>query len=186
MLGLGAQRGSFTAYEYYFDFEGGVPPWISSMAQGTGVQAFSRGYKLTGQARYKTAAVAAVGAYETAPPTGFAVPATGGTHYLVYSYAPQLFIFGGFLQSLIGLDDYRDLTGDSARGNTLFRAGHGNAKAILPLADTGSWSRYSLGGPLSTPDQHALLSDVTDSLCHRTSSDVYCPIAARFASYTAP
>ena len=45
------------------------------------------------------------------------------------------------LQALIGLDDYRDNTGDP-RGTTLFRAGHGNAIAILPLADTGSWSRY--------------------------------------------
>ena len=85
-----------------------------------------------------------------------AVPATGGTHYLMYSYAPKLFIFNGFLQSLIGLDAYGDLTGD-ALGGTLFRAGHGNAKAIVPLSDTGSWSRYSVGGPESTLEYHALL-----------------------------
>ena len=48
-------------------------------------------------------------------------------------------IVGGFLQSLIGLDDYRDFTGD-VRGTSLFRAGHGNAKAIVPLSDTGSYA----------------------------------------------
>jgi len=41
----------------------------------------------------------------------------------MYSYAPELFIFNGFLQSLIGLDDFRDITKDP-RGTTLFRAGH--------------------------------------------------------------
>ena len=125
---------------------------------------------------------AALGAFETPPPTGVAVPASGGTRYLVYSYAPQLFIFGGFLQSLIGLDAYGDLTGDP-RGGTLYRAGHGNAKAIVPLSDTGSWSRYSVGGPDSTLDQHELLTDVLGILCRRQGSPVYCDTEARFTQY---
>ena len=112
MIALAADRGTFKAWEYYFDFEGGVPPWTSAMSQGTGIQALSRAYALTGATRYRDAAAAAVGAFETAPPTGVAVPATGGTHYLMYSYAPELFIFNGFLQSLVGLDDYREFTGD--------------------------------------------------------------------------
>jgi hypothetical protein len=184
MLALASQRGTFTAWEYFFDFEGGVPPWTSSMSQGTGIQALSRAYNLTGDLRYRDTARAALGAFQTPPPLGVAVPATSGTHYLVYSYAPQLFIFGGFLQSLTGLDDYRDYTGD-ATGTTLFRAGHYNAIAILPGADTGSWSRYSVGGPDSTLEQHLVLTDVLDSLCHRQGSPVYCDTAARFAGYTA-
>ena len=182
MIGLAAQRGSFRAWEYLFDFEGGTPPWTSAMSQGTGIQALSRAYDLTGEPRYKAAAAAAVGAFETPPPLGVAVPATGGTHFLMYSYAPDLVIFNGFLQSLTGLDDYRDFTGDP-RGTTLFRAGHGNAKAIVPLSDTGTWSRYSLGGPLSTVEYHTLLRDVLDSLCHRQGSAVYCDTAARFTTY---
>jgi hypothetical protein len=184
MLALAAQRDTFTAWEYYFDFEGGVPPWTSAMSQGTALQALSRAYNLTGDARFRDTARAALGAFQTAPPLGVAVPATGGTHYLVYSYAPQLFIFGGFLQSLAGLDDYRDYTGDAA-GTTLFRAGHYNALAIVPGADTGSWSRYSVGGPDSTLEQHLVLTDVLDSLCHRQGNPVYCDTAARFAGYTA-
>jgi len=100
----------------------------------------------------------------------------------MYSYAPQLFIFNGMLQALIGLDDYRDNTGDP-RGTTLFRAGHGNAIAILPLADTGSWSRYSVGGQLSTPEYHALLTDMAASLCKRQGNPVYCTTASKFAAY---
>jgi hypothetical protein len=94
------------------------------------------------------------------------------------------FRHGGFLQSLTGLDDYPDYTGD-ATGTTLFRAGHYNAIAILPGADTGSRSRYSVGGPDSTLEQHLVLTDVLDSLCHRQGSPVYCDTAARFAGYTA-
>ena len=33
MLDLASQRGPFTAWEYYFDFEGGVPPWTSGMSR---------------------------------------------------------------------------------------------------------------------------------------------------------
>ena len=91
---------------------------------GTAIQALSRAYHLTGVARYRAAAAAAVGAFETPPPLGVAVPATGGTHYLMYSYAPQLLIFNGFLQALVGLDDYRDFTGNP-RGTALFRAATG-------------------------------------------------------------
>jgi D-glucuronyl C5-epimerase C-terminus len=52
MIGLGSGRGTFTAWEYFFAFEGGAPPWMSGMAQGTGIQALSRAYALTGVTRY--------------------------------------------------------------------------------------------------------------------------------------
>ncbi len=184
MLALAAQRGTFKAWEYYFDFEGGVPPWTSSMSQGTALQALARAYALTGLTKYRDAATAALGAFETAPPTGVAVAATGGTHYLMYSYAPQLFIFNGFLQSLIGLDAYGDLTGDP-RGTTLFRAGNGNGKAIVPLSDTGTWSLYSIGGPESTVEYHTLLRDFLGILCRRNGTRVYCDHEARYTQYLA-
>jgi D-glucuronyl C5-epimerase C-terminus len=183
MIALAAERGTFTAWEYYFDFEGGVPPWTSGMSQGTAIQALARAYDLTRLTRYRDAAAAAIGAFQTAPPTGVAVPGPGGgTHYLMYSYAPQLFIFNGFLQSLIGLDVYRDLTGDT-RASALYQAGFGNARVIIPLSDTGSWSLYSLGGPESTVDYHTLLRDFLDTLCRRRGNAVYCDTAARFARY---
>jgi hypothetical protein len=169
-------------WEYDFAFEGGVPPWMSGMAQGTGIQALSRAYTWTGDVRYRDAATSALGAFETAPPTGVARPATNGTHYLMYSYAPDLFIFNGFLQSLVGLDDYRDATGDT-RGTTLFRAGHSHARWLLPYADTGSWSLYSLGGPQSTVEYHTLLRDISQNLCKRIGTAVYCDTAVRFTSY---
>jgi hypothetical protein len=183
MIAVAADRGTFKAWEYYFDFEGGVPPWTSGMSQGTAIQALARAYDLTGETRYRDAAAAAIGAFQTAPPTGVAVPGPGGgTHYLMYSYAPQLFIFNGFLQSLIGLDVYRDLTGDT-RASALYQAGYGNAKVIVPQSDTGSWSLYSLGGPESTVEYHTLLRDFLETLCRRRGNAVYCDTAARFTAY---
>jgi D-glucuronyl C5-epimerase C-terminus len=182
MLALTSQRGAFNAWEYFFEFEGGSPPWMSGMAQGTGIQALSRAFQLTGDARYRDAAVAALGAFETLPPVGVARPATNGTHYLTYSYAPDLFIFNGFLQSLVGLDDYRDVTGDW-RGTTLFRAGHYHAKWLVPFSDTGSWSLYSLGGRESPLEYHVLLRDILSNLCKRIGTAVYCDTAQRFSEY---
>ena len=182
MIALGSSRGTFTTWEYFFAFEGGAPPWMSGMAQGTGVQALSRAYTLTGVPRYRDVAQAALAAFETAPPVGVARPATGGTHYLIYSYAPDLFIFNGFLQALVGLDDYRDATKD-ARGTTLFRAGHAHARLLVPYSDTGSWSLYSLGGPPSTVEYHTLLRDILANLCKRIGTDVYCTTADRFTQY---
>ena len=182
MIALGSSRGTFTTWEYYFAFEGVARPWMSAMAQGTGIQALSRAYALTGMTRYRDVATAALAAFETAPPTGVARPATNGTHYLMYSYAPDLFIFNGFLQSLVGLDDYRDATKDP-RGTTLFRAGHSHARWLVPFADTGTWSLYSLAGPPSTVEYHTLLRDILNNLCKRIGTDVYCITADRFTSY---
>jgi len=189
MLNVTSTRGTFRTWEYYFDFEGGIAPWTSAMSQGTGIQALSRAWNLLGAARYRDAATAALGAFQTAPPVGVARPATSintspATHYLMYSYAPDLFIFNGFLQSLVGLDDYRDYTGDPL-GTTLFRNGHYHARWLVPYSDTGSWSYYSLGGPESTLEYHTLLRDILQRLCGRIGTAVYCDTADRFTAYLA-
>ena len=44
-----APRAGFIAWEYYFNFGGGRPPWISGMAQATGIQAFGRASQLLGE-----------------------------------------------------------------------------------------------------------------------------------------
>jgi hypothetical protein len=41
-LGLASQRAGGLAWEYLFRFDGGQPPWVSGLAQGTALQAYSR------------------------------------------------------------------------------------------------------------------------------------------------
>ena len=107
-----AARG-FKAWEYWFPFGGGSPPWASGMATATGMQALARGAIFFGEPRYMTAARQALPIFLKPPPAGRARCASGrGTHYLLYSFAPGLRVLNAFLQAITGLYDYAKLSDD--------------------------------------------------------------------------
>jgi D-glucuronyl C5-epimerase C-terminus len=172
----------FIAWEYLFDFGGGSPPWMSGMAQATGITAFARGARRLNRPDYNTTAEAALGAFEVPPPVG--VRTRGplrGVHYLQYSFAPRLFIFNAFFQSLIGLHDYGKLTGN-VRATSLFEQGELEARREVRYSDTGNWSRYSFRGARSTPLYHELLREILQGLGRRLGG-VYCDYAIRYRRY---
>ncbi len=103
-------------------------------------------------------------------------------HYLQYSFAPRLYIFNAFLQSLIGLHDFGKLAGDE-RATELFREAEPEAREELPLSDVGDWSRYSYAGAESNRDYHELLREFLASMCTRRLGDIYCDFAARYRGY---
>ena len=184
MNGLAVDRGrGFIAWEYLFHFGGGAPPWMSGMAQATGIQALGRAARLMDAAPYVDVARRALGAFETAPPVGVRTTGPrGGVHYLQYSFAPRLYIFNAFLQSLIGLYDFSQLTGD-ARAGKLYREAEPEARAEVPLSDVGDWSRYSYAGAESTGEYHELLRELLQSMCSRRLGRIYCDYANRYRSY---
>jgi len=183
MVATGVKRGKFTAYEYYFDFGGGLPPWISGMATATGIQAFGRAGQLLKTTRWRPYAKAAMPAFSTYAPTGIrARGPLGGTHYLQYSFAPRLYIINAFLQSIIGLYDYADITGDTT-ASTLWRRAEPEARAELPRNDTGDWSTYSFAGRESTREYYDLLLEFSVSLCNRLHTKAYCDTARNFKGY---
>jgi D-glucuronyl C5-epimerase C-terminus len=181
---LAVHRGRhFIAWEYLFDFGGGAPPWMSGMAQATAIQSLARAADLLGQPRYLMTARRALGAFETLPPTGVrAVGPAGGIHYLQYSFAPRLWIFNAFLQSLIGLYDYSEATGDE-RARKLFDDAEPEAREELPLSDLGDWTRYNYAGHESSPDYHELLREFLQSMCSRRLGASYCTYAKRYRGY---
>jgi hypothetical protein len=184
MVATSTRRGGFRTWEYYFEFGGGEPPWISGMAQATGVQAFGRASELLDEPGWRRYAQEALGAFQTPPPIGVATTGPGGgVHYLQYSFAPRLFIFNAFLQSVIGLYDYSELTGDTT-ARALYARAEPEARREVPLSDTGDWSRYSFAGADSTSEYHELLREFLSSLCSRLRRDVYCGAAKRYALYT--
>lgn len=184
MLATSARRGGFRTWEYYFTFGGGRPPWISGMAQATGIQAFARASQLLGDPSYLPYARDSFKAFQTPPPTGVVTTGPlGGTHYLQYSFAPRLYIINAFLQSLIGLYDYSVITGD-ATARSLFARAEPEARLEVPRNDTGDWSTYSFGGRESTREYHELLREFLASLCSRLHRKVYCDTAHRFLAYT--
>ena len=153
------------------------------MAQATGIQALARAAELLGEPRYLETARRALGAFETLPPTGVRTTGPrGGVHYLQYSFAPRLYIFNAFLQSLIGLHDFGKLAGDE-RAARLFRAAEPEAREEVPLSDVGDWSRYSYAGAESTRDYHELLREFLQCMCTRRLGALYCDYAARYRGY---
>jgi len=127
-------------------------------------------------------AEAALGAFEVAQPVGVRTKGPrGGVHYLQYSFAPRLYIFNAFFQSLIGLHDYGKLTG-SARATRLFDQGEREARREVPFSDTGRWSRYSFRGAESTREYHELLREILQGLGRRLGG-IYCDYAIRYRRY---
>jgi D-glucuronyl C5-epimerase C-terminus len=184
MAGLSVRRGRrFVAWEYLFDFGGGSPPWMSGMAQATGIQALARAAELLAEPRYIDVARSALAAFKTPPPTGVRTGGPlGGVHFLQYSFAPRLYIFNAFLQSLIGLHDFAELAGDQ-EALALYEAAEPEARKEVPLSDVGDWSRYSYRGAESTREYHELLRELLQSMCIRRLGELYCTYARRYRGY---
>ena len=173
----------FIAWEYYFLFGGGSPPWMSAMAQATAVQALGRASKLLNRPDYLVMARRALPAFSASAPGGVKARGfRGGRHYLQYSFDRRLFIMNAFLQSLIGLYDYAKITGD-AQARSLFEAAEPEAQGEVPTFDLGDWSRYSYRGRESDGEYHELLREFLASMCSRLRRPVYCNTARRFRDY---
>ena len=185
LLTLPAERAGGLAWEYYFTFGGGRPPWVSGLAQGTAVQALARSARrLNREADVLPIAQRALNVFEAPTPQGVRVPAEHGNHYAIYSFAPDLRVLNGFIQSLVGLYDYARLSGDP-RGTALFQAAEPQARAEVPQYDTGAWSLYSRGSSTheSSLSYHDLLQGFLENLCERTDTEVYCTTAQNFVAY---
>jgi D-glucuronyl C5-epimerase C-terminus len=173
VIPLATDRAGGIAWEYMFDFDGGSPPWTSGLSQGTALQVLARAWSRFKEPAYLTAAQQALGIFQTAPPQGVRVKTPVGAMYAEYTYAPNDRILNGFIQSLVGLYDYTSITKDPL-GLALFEAGDAEARAIVPLYDTGAWSMYDQFGE-SDLNYHELLTEFLQHLCERTKNGA--PIA---------
>jgi hypothetical protein len=189
---LATQRAGGIAWEYMFQFDGGIPPWTSGLSQGTALQVLSRAWSKTHEPQYLTAAQQALGIFKTGPTAGVRVVTPTGSHYLEYTYAPSERILNGFIQSLVGLYEYTKLTGDPL-GQQLFEAGDAQARAEVPRYDTGAWSKYDQSSE-SDLNYHELLAEFLEHLCEKTGKgepltpttgqipgdEIYCTTATNF------
>ena len=178
LLGLAAQRGDFLAWEHYFSWGGGTPPWISGMTQATAISALARASRALGEPRWRKAAHTALGAFEAPPPLGV----DGGDHFLMYSFSPGLRIFNGELQAVSGVGELASLFEDR-RALRLFRRAERGARAMVAASDTGAWSLYSYAGREATLGYHQLIEGFLGDMCDRTDRAAYCTAQRRFARY---
>jgi D-glucuronyl C5-epimerase C-terminus len=185
LLPLAAERAGGLAWEYYFPYRAGRAPWVSSLAQGTALQALGRAaVRLHRRDQVWPITSRALTIFEQPAPEGVRVAAAGGPHYAQYSFEPKLRILNGFIQSLIGIYDYGRLANDD-RARALFAAGDVRAQREVPTYDTGAWSLYSRGSVTHESDlgYHKLLRDFLRRLCNRTAEDVYCTAEEHFTDY---
>jgi hypothetical protein len=181
LIPLAAQRGKALAWEYYFSFDGGSPPWTSAMSQGTAIEALTRAYEASHNPAYLNLAHRALELFELAPPTGVRVATGLGARYVQYTFAPSTSIINAFLQSLIGIYDYAQVSGDPL-AKQLFAAGNAEAQAEVPHFDTGAWSLYQPGVE-DDLSYHELVTGFLAQLCSRTGASVYCTTAQHFTAY---
>jgi D-glucuronyl C5-epimerase C-terminus len=186
LVPLAADRGGWPAFEYYFKFGGGKPPWTSSISQATAVQALARAGQLLADPSLTALAQQGLAAFEQPPPAGVREDTPSGPFYLIYSFAPNLLVINAHLQALVALYDVAQITGDP-RALTLFQQGDAEAQAVLPGYDTGAWSMYDQNHE-SDLNYHDLVTTFLQNLCKRTATPVYCDTATRFKAYreTAP
>jgi D-glucuronyl C5-epimerase-like protein len=179
---LAVPRAGGVAWESMFGFDGGRPPWVSGLTQGTAIQAYSRAAVRLQNPPYFEIARAALGIFRTPPPEGVRVATPVGAHYLQYSFNAGLHILNGFIQALNGLYDFASLAND-AEGRALFAAGEAQARVEVPTFDTGAWSLYQPGRE-SDLGYHELLRDFLRNLCARVPDPtVYCTEADKLTAY---
>jgi hypothetical protein len=133
-------------------------------------------------AYYLGVAKQAVAVYKHSAPIGIRAGGPRGNHYLIYSFDRGMRVGNAFLESLVGLWDYSQISGDKT-ARSLFIKGDREAKYELPRYDTGAWSLYSLGGAESDLNYHRMIRDFLQNLCDRTKESAYCAKAARFDTY---
>ena len=181
IIPLAVNRAGGLVWEYYFRFDGGVPPWTSAMSQGTGIEALTRASEAFKDPNYLTLAHEALPVFTAPPPVGVRVPTSLGARYVQYTFAPNVLILNAFLQSLIGLYDYAQVSHDPLAAQ-LFAAGNTEAQAEVPQFDTGAWSLYQPGIE-DTLSYHELVTGFLQQLCTRTKVPVYCVTAQHFTNY---
>ena len=170
---LASSRAGGIAWEYMFQFDGGLPPWTSGLSQGTALQVLARAWSRFKDPAYLAAAQQALSIFQTRPPAGVRVTTGAGAHYAEYTFASSDRILNGFIQALVGLYDYTSLTGDPL-GLRLFEAGDAEARVEVPHYDTGAWSLYDQFGE-SSLNYHELLSEFLQHLCQRTRKGLPSP-----------
>src|SRR4051794_16493799 len=181
LVPLAANRGGWPAWEYYFRFGGGKPPWTSAISQGTAIQALARAGQRLEDPSLWDLAKRALGAFQTAPPTGVRLADSTGVFYAIYSYAPGQRVLNAHLQATVGLFDLAKITGDPT-AQALFDSGDAETRAVLGHYDTGHWSLYDQRNEADL-NYHKLQTGFLENLCKRTSTPLYCDTADRFNSY---
>lgn len=179
-----------------------APGWYSAMAQGQAMSVLTRAYWETRRRKYADAALKAMELFHIKS-EDHGVVATFMEKYVWYEEyptTPSSFVLNGFIYSLIGLYDLKQMctitpnvctSTKSHQVAELYNNGMTSLKAMLPLYDMGSGSSYDLRHviiPGSAPnlarwDYHTTHINQLLLLTTIDDSPVLKNIASRFMEY---
>lgn len=168
-----------TAWEYYFRYGSGRPPWRSGMVQAIGAQALARSSTLL---KDTTLLTAAARAYQGLTGGGLIEALPAGPWVRLYSFS-TIAVLNAQLQSALSVADYGRITANAdatALGGRLRES----ARTLLPSFDTGYWSRYALNGAEAPFKYHHYHVELLDFLARRTLDDFWRSAQERFERYS--
>jgi len=150
LLTLQDKEGAFRydfSYRHYTSTVAYKPGWISGMAQGQALSAFSRAYQLEKSARIKDAGDRALAFLNV--PAELGGPFTtlkdldpsldGYIFFQEYVTSPNVYTLNGYMFTLLGVYDWWQAT-DSLEAKRMFKNGMRTLAKILPYFDIGSFS----------------------------------------------
>ncbi|KAK6177681.1 hypothetical protein SNE40_015734 [Patella caerulea] len=124
------------------------PGWYSAMAQGQAMSLLVRAYLRTQNTKYLQAAVDAMKLFEIDSTQGGVLTKFADRYdwYEEYPTTPSSFVLNGFIYSLLGLYDLKEVTDgeDSKMASKLYSNGMQTLKKMLLMFDTGSGTFYDL------------------------------------------
>ena len=134
----------------WFTFDGGRPPWVSGLAQGTALSALARGRRSACATPGTCSRPRGARDLPDRPPAGVRVDDARPAPTTSCTPTPRgCASLNGFVQALNGLHDFAALANDD-RGRRAVRRGRRRAARRAAACDTGAWSRYS-GRPRVRP-----------------------------------
>lgn len=169
LIARGRRSGRF-GLVWRYDVPGGRSGWTSGLAQAVAAQALAR----TGRKEAARRAFLAI-------PNGLLTQLPQGPWIKLYGYS-DVVVLNAQLQAALSIGHYARLTHDR-RARRLARELRTTARLLLPRFDTGSWSRYSLGGRAATLEYHAYVTELLWKLSARQSGGRWRIYANRFSKY---
>ncbi|HQO20967.1 MAG TPA: D-glucuronyl C5-epimerase family protein [Acidobacteriota bacterium] len=184
-------RGGAKEGGWIFDFPlpdvGAEPGFLDASAQGLAMSLLTRTWIATGDDCYAEAARKAVIPFTRSTEDGGVCTEFGDGHrfFETYPSASPNYVLVGHMRAILGLRDM-SIFMDDRRACGLMTDGLETLKMMLPMYDSGFWSRYSLrkGFPhISCLTYHLNAIDCLRVIHMFTGEDVYKQYADRFAGY---
>lgn len=163
------------------------PPWMSGMAQGQAASLLVRMNSETGEERFASAALAALGPMRIPVARGGVAGAIdGGWIPEEYPTDPSSHVLNGAIFGVWGAYDVAAALNDRD-AETLAREGIETLARSLHLYDTGSWSRYDLFphpvANIASPMYHRLHINQLRAMKPISSDPRFAETADRFEAY---